>query len=418
MATDLFGKYYNNPTKSYLYTNLTCNGESADEMSFDIIGSDGVISNNENMLTKIDLSEVHVPLTQYTNEMRIIDPYSFIYVRGITCGPSYTTKSYGLIKRSILKDKYWMDNCAVRFLFEYSKGNGIYTVLDVNVFGNENYDILELIQTKFDDEKIPVNVTYKDRHLIFTTTELGFEFWIRCILVDNTEMKIYASDEDESEWTGEVNSDAYEWVNDPLSCVLFEDDYLFVPHHKYSNGAMKGCVVLATYPQFNAENIPDTQHSLKIVHLTNRVTDMAPNRILYNDNVQTYLKVYKDVVDTFYSRFEEEFFAKWSNETLTFDDNRPYFRKREDRDMWIDANNPPYQDIFSKKWKTIDMESIGLYGYISYAALNGLWSSMGQLYIKTTVDDDESENTSNLIPSFIIYNPNSFPVRVKYMTFV
>ena len=43
---------------------------------------------------------------------------------------------------------------------------------------------------------------------------------------------------------------------------------------------------------------------------------------------------------------------------------------------------------------------------------------MGQLYARTTVEDDESSNTRNLIPSFIIYNPNNFPVTVNYMTFI
>ena len=43
--------------------------------------------------------------------------------------------------------------------------------------------------------------------------------------------------------------------------------------------------------------------------------------------------------------------------------------------------------------------------------------NMGQLYARTTVDDDESANTRNLITSFLIYNPNNFPVTVNYMTF-
>ena len=33
-GTDLFGQYYNNPTKSYIYANLLCtSGPSADEIS-------------------------------------------------------------------------------------------------------------------------------------------------------------------------------------------------------------------------------------------------------------------------------------------------------------------------------------------------------------------------------------------------
>ena len=37
MGTNLFEQYYNNPTKSYIYTDILCsNGPSADEISFDI----------------------------------------------------------------------------------------------------------------------------------------------------------------------------------------------------------------------------------------------------------------------------------------------------------------------------------------------------------------------------------------------
>ena len=49
MATDLFGQYFNNPSKSYVYADMTCNGPSADEISFNLSDSNGVISDNENM---------------------------------------------------------------------------------------------------------------------------------------------------------------------------------------------------------------------------------------------------------------------------------------------------------------------------------------------------------------------------------
>ena len=56
MATDLFGQYFNNPSKSYVYADMTCNGSSADEISFNLSDSTGVISDNESMLSSIDLS--------------------------------------------------------------------------------------------------------------------------------------------------------------------------------------------------------------------------------------------------------------------------------------------------------------------------------------------------------------------------
>jgi hypothetical protein len=63
-------------------------------------------------------------------------------------------------------------------------------------------------------------------------------------------------------------------------------------------------------------------------------------------------------------------------------------------------------------------DAVGIYGYATYLSKKNLWTSMGQIYLRTAVDDDEAMNVKNLIPSFIIYNPNPFPVSVKYMTFV
>ena len=74
MATNMFGNYFNNPTKSYIYANLICNGASADEMSFDIRDSAGEISNNSEVLSSLGLEDVHVPCTQYTRDMKILEP--------------------------------------------------------------------------------------------------------------------------------------------------------------------------------------------------------------------------------------------------------------------------------------------------------------------------------------------------------
>ena len=72
-------------------------------------------------------------------------------------------------------------------------------------------------------------------------------------------------------------------------------------------------------------------------------------------------------------------------------------------------------NTFYKKASRYD--AIGLCGYTHYLTNRNLCMNMGQLYARTSVDDDESANTRNLITSFLIYNPNNFPVTVNYMTF-
>ena len=103
-------------------------------------------------------------------------------------------------------------------------------------------------------------------------------------------------------------------------------------------------------------------------------------------------------------------------------------------DNWLNPEEIPYLGELHSDWnhsqvpvyymmntfykKASKYDAIGLYGYANYLTKRNLWMNMGQLYVRTTVEDDESSNTRNLIPSFIIYNPNNFPVTVNYMTFI
>ena len=183
MATDLFGKYYNNPTKSYIYSNILCNGDSGDEMSFDIVGGDGVISSNDETLSKIDLSDVHVGLTQYTSDMKIIDPYSFIYIKGIAFGEAYTTKAFGVVGKRILEYEDWMYITTMIMHIKYVNQYGAKVLQCIRASGSfeEGKTFIEACQELFDKEKIPINITYSDGYIYLTATQLGFDFWVRVI---------------------------------------------------------------------------------------------------------------------------------------------------------------------------------------------------------------------------------------------
>ena len=89
MATDLFNNYYNNPQKQSIYTNLSCpSGSSEDEYSFSINGSEGIISNNKDVLASIDLSNIISSLTEWNTSSKILAPNSITYIEGITSGES------------------------------------------------------------------------------------------------------------------------------------------------------------------------------------------------------------------------------------------------------------------------------------------------------------------------------------------
>ena len=204
---------------------------------------------------------------------------------------------------------------------------------------------------------------------------------------------------------------------------LFEDLSKYIPAQKYRNGAMKGCIVKATYPVYNAQNITEPMKSLKIAHLVDRVEDFVASNQNEFKGVPLYIKIVRDVVDSYFSQYEFDLYNKWS---MTYD----YI---DYNDNWLNPEEIPYLGELHSDWnhsqvpvyymmntfykKASKYDAIGLYGYANYLTKRNLWMNMGQLYARTTVDDDESANTRNLITSFLIYNPNNFPVTVNYMTF-
>lgn len=489
MATDLFGKYYNNPTKSYIYSNILCNGDSGDEMSFDIVGGDGVISSNDETLSKIDLSDVHVGLTQYTSDMKIIDPYSFIYIKGIAFGEAYTTKAFGVVGKRILEYEDWMYITTMIMHIKYVNQYGAKVLQCIRASGSfeEGKTFIEACQELFDKEKIPINITYSDGYIYLTATQLGFDFWVRVIelwtytgtgnpeddfpeifkdpYVDGSTNKMgFGFDNEWAEatgvaghgelgtgnaYTGIVTESTYRDIYDNLgktmisldkeeyfedfydvstnvlfNTYLFEDLTKYIPAHKYRNGAMKGCVVVATYPQFNAENITEPMRSLKIAHLVDRVEEYYTTMQNEYAGLPLYVRVIRDVVDSYFSQYEYDIYNKWSNA----------YTHVNYKDNWIDPEEIPFVHNFRSDWEHSHVpnyymlnslykdvqhyDAIGLYGYANYLSKHNGWMVMGQFYARTAVADDPASNTRNLIPSFIIYNPNGFPVQVKYMTFV
>lgn len=502
MAIDLFGQYFNNPTKSYVYANLACNGASGDEISFDITNNMGTISNNENVLSSIDLSNVHVPLTQYTNDMKVIDPYGLIYVKGISQGGSYTTKAFGVIKDNVLSIEDWQYITTLIVHIKYVNEYGVKVIKCLTASGDsyEHISFLDVAQELLDKEKIPINITYKDGYIYFTSTVEAYDFWIANVELwhylgdgdisddfpeifapDDTEedpsndlgfgyddswnaatiggMTTSNSNESVNAYTTPLSEEVYRHIYDVLgrneitdtnvdytemlepptndsSCgdssilfnsILFEDLTKYSPAIKYRNGAMKGCVVVATYPVFNADDIPETQHSLKIGHLVDRVEEYFTAIEVGHDDIPTYVRVIRDVVDSYYSQYEYDTYKKWSNGYSYINTTDMWIDPAEipvvnydqhDKDMWSHSHVPHYYILKTIYKDEKRYEALSLHGYATYLSKHNMWLPMGQLYARTAVEDDESKQTKNLIPSFIIYNPNPFPVTVNYMTFI
>ena len=426
MGTDLFGKYYNNATKSSIYTTLTCNGRSADELSFDIFNTEGVITDNANTLASIDLADVHVPMTQYTSDMKTIEPFSYIYIKGMSYGDTLMSKFYGKLPDDITNTDNWEYNSTIAFSVKYKEqkhGNirRIVAIVGGDIIRDVNF--IDDINLFFKTAEIPAESSYNDGFIRFDSIKPGFEFWIDHVMfIPNVSVEdtytlldekdypwiIYISEEtynrkfilcDYMSTVCEIFKDLNEsYQADTNRVYLFEDLKQYISNKKYRNGAMKGIVMKATYPQFNADDIYDYQEALKIAHITDRIETYTPIPEKLNDGKDIHIRRIIDVVDSFGDLYNT-CRVVCSCDCTGCDD----IEKTEDEFII----------------ETLSSENIiGLEGYCDYLTKHDMWNTVGQLYIRTSIPDDPSEPyCKNYIPSMIVYNPNPFPVIINYLTF-
>ena len=478
MATDLFGTYFNNPTKSYIYANIQCsNGSSGDETSFDFNDSEGQITDNNDILSSIDLSKIHVLLNQYRTDMRIIDPHSYCYIQGLVFGDSYCSKAFGRLIGPITEPKTWMINGMLFFVLKrlcLETGNMIVEFIKVKGDPDEEKTFIEVLNEYFEEKGIPIKAEFDDGYIIFTATKLAYEFWIDHMMFwrssDGTDIfsviddwmeingKSYDFGWDDGYVTGNnldssslgatnvyssiLKKSDYSRLYNLLNCLdgnfqtlleehdvkkiyMYEDFTRYIPAYRYPNGAMIGCLVHVIYPQYNAEEITEFEKAVKIAHLVDRVQEFyaIPQSLI--DGTFTGVRKLINVSDHFKCDYDRNLYNKWMG----------YYSHINVNDDWIEADEIPqvipemlndwesssvgYSKQALSIYKDIEhREMMGLDGYCAYLERTGGWMTVGQFYARFTVPDNpDYPKVKNLIPSFVIYNPNDFPVQVKFMIF-
>lgn|SRR5574344_314064 len=510
MATDLFSKYFSNATKSYIYSNLVCNKAGDADMIFTVSDGNAEITDGQKALSLINLSDVEVPCTSYTNEMRTLDPYEVMYVRGITSGAAYARKGYGIIPAELSDKADWQYHTAIRFHLKYLDSLGDKKIKCVTAVGSADDEttFVQSCQKLFDDNGITLNVTCGTNYIYFTSTVLGFEFW--CVAIEiislsdvpdasidssihddgscgprppyppcpgpfppcppcppfpevslDSSTGFYVGDWDAAHRPGQPACDCScnrhcdssaslpyhvedfiktDWVNkveditaavnaDEFVCFsqthfhlyLFEDLTKYIPAYKYKNGAMKGCVVKVVYPEYNADSIPDTMLSIRVAHIRDRVEDVYRERNC-GDQLPLCIDVIRDVVDLYQTQYEYDLYKAWCKRYSNinyFDDWIGFNEFLPDIDVHWEHSDMPLMYALNRIYKDVNRyDAMGLYGYATWLTKHDAWMNMGDLYIRTATADDVTSYVKNLIPSFILYNPNPFPVVVKYMTFI
>ena len=516
MATDLFSKYYNNPTKSYIYADILCsNGDSGDEISFDFGDGSGDITDNDDVLSSIDLKDIHVGLSEYTSDRKIIEPNSYCYIRGWYFGDSYCSKSFGRVIGPITEEDDWMYKVMLFFVIKYldlKTGNKKTEILKVTGNLSEDITFLDAVNTYFEEKEIPITVTFDDGYVVFTATRLDYEFWVDRVLMwkseDGEDILYYINEwmaenghsynygwsdnyvignNIDSSSLGAINvyssilkKSDYSRLYNLLDCLdsdfnsileehdvkkiyLYEDFTRYVPSRRYRNGAMLGVFLNVVYPQYNTDEIDTLQKAVRVAHVGDRVQEFyaIPDSLM--DGTFVGVRKLIDVNDLFHCEHDRDSYNKWMgffSHNNVYDDwiesdeipevmpemidrwanpNKPCGCSNNSM-YWNDPDNPeptpptpPTEDssnwIDSQVSYTVQGESIrrnlecrdqmGLEGYCAYLTKTNQWMTVGQFYGRTSIPDDPNyPRVKNMIPSLIIYNPNPFPVLVKYLAFV
>lgn len=200
----------------------------------------------------------------------------------------------------------------------------------------------------------------------------------------------------------------------PIQMWLIEDKHRRIPLMKYPNGAFRGIVLVPDFPRDS-----DYEYSS-----------------LWVNHVKDMVTLYKEAEDGHYTKKN---YGVLSNATLMNEDkdrqhkhvcsNISMVTALEDGweeitgchcdDTAYNITNKEYDDTIYMGRSTYSKKDdvIGLFRYIQYVNDEHNWLNIGDLYIAIGKDDDPNNKIKNLPTSLLIYNPNSIPVRIKYMIF-
>lgn len=370
MSTDVFNNFYDNPRKQAIYANMTCPGASSlNETKFSINNGNAEISNNNNVLGTLDLSKITSNgISNWNKQTKLIKGKSLLYLNNDAKGESYKNVAFGKLTDDIFNGELVELHLDLQFL----KNNCIPCKEIISVTGYSYEDILNALNDKLTNTYVDASIA-NDR-LIFTSNNIGADFYIDDIYLFNKTL---------------------EYVN-----YLEEDLSKYIPAHKYNNGAFRGIIVTVEYPKYD-NDINNNKKTLKFVHLKDRVNIYEKHS---NDLSECYNKHIFDV-------FGDLSLSEEYDNCLIFNDKE--YSENDLDDNWL--NDDEYV-IINNNMKIKKRHVLGLYGYCNYATYNNLWNNFGELYALIATEDSENENTKNLIPSLVIYNPNDFEVKVNILS--
>ena len=399
MSTDVFNSFWNDPKQQYVYTNLTCsNLSSGDEITFNIGKGVGEISDNNEVLSSIDLSKISSGLSTYSNSTKIIPANSIIYIGADKSGKSFKRIVFGKFFKELILDEEWQSYTKIVFNISWIRDDNTPTKMIVEAQGTNKKDVIDVINDMFNDYKIKVEASLMEQQegvynlLAFTSLKEGYDFYI-----DDISYYLY-SDFVDDDYKGSFINDEEVIKEYPME----EYEYFYIPSYKYFNGAYKGIIIKPTYPKFN-NDINEEEKSLKLCHIKDRI------KVFVKNKSGDYSK---KILDVYGNHFDREEF----DNCIIINDNLKKHYDMDLDDSWLNDENKEWVSIENGN-KVIRNTYCGLYGYANYASATNMWTTFGDVYMVIANDDYPTNSDRNLITPVILYNPNNFEVKVDILTF-
>lgn len=325
--TNVFEKYFATSGIQYTDANVTCESaaNSGKDLSFDINGSSGQITDSKNVVSSIDLSDVHYDLSEYGSQTKIIQPHTSYLLAGNDNGLAYASQFFKVCY-AVENSSDWQDYVNIQFnLSRICNFRQTTTRFETYKEDEDASSFLVTAQALLNGENLPVTIaveSLKDHRgethqfITFRSNTLGFEYLVSDVRLiplyqdinfpnspfitdevtfsdDGTD----ASADDISDFFPDASVDckiANQIVNSIVNHVDLDDAFKtkwaaliefmkgYTPQvhklieyltwriyaQKYPNGAMGGLILKIVYP----DNVDTSAYALKINHIKDHIS--------------------------------------------------------------------------------------------------------------------------------------------------
>ena len=233
--TDVF----NNPSNDYVVPNLgSCQGMSDDKFFTFLDKSNAGIISGKDVLATMSLGSINIPVDEYTTKTQTLQTGEIIYIPGLDKGLQYKSQSFILPDLNVLNQQLYFEiDLSINY---YNNFSYITQSINGKAESSTNIDINTALDLSFSNQHINVASLYDPSAMAFVGTAIGYEFEVNNVVLTIIDASMDA--------TSPFPSIIIDGEHILQTYDLDEDKSALIPGMKYPNGAMKGFMILPTYP--------------------------------------------------------------------------------------------------------------------------------------------------------------------------